>query len=57
MNSALFSTLASVLAEVGTTSGTLAYAFGRYWPDTWVHDNPSLIRDGAYGFHPFACSS
>jgi membrane-associated phospholipid phosphatase len=32
---------------------TLAYVFGRYWPDTWIHDNPSLIRDGAYGFHPF----
>jgi membrane-associated phospholipid phosphatase len=32
---------------------TLAYAFGRTWPETWVNDNPSLIRDGAYGFHPF----
>jgi membrane-associated phospholipid phosphatase len=32
---------------------TLAYGFGRYWPETWVDDNPSLIRDGAYGFHPF----
>jgi membrane-associated phospholipid phosphatase len=36
---------------------TLAYAFGRYWPETWVHGNPSLIRDGAYGFHPFHCPS
>jgi membrane-associated phospholipid phosphatase len=26
---------------------------GRYWPDTWTHDNPSLIGTGAYGFHPF----
>jgi len=26
---------------------------GRYWPQTWTHDNPSLIGDGAYGFHPF----
>ena len=26
---------------------------GRYWPETWTHDNPSLIGDGAYGFHPF----
>ena len=26
---------------------------GRYWPDTWVHNNPSLIGTGAYGFHPF----
>jgi membrane-associated phospholipid phosphatase len=32
---------------------TIKPAFGRYWPDTWVHDNPSLLRDGAYGFHPF----
>ena len=32
---------------------TLSYAFGRYWPETWVDGNPSLIRDGAYGFHPF----
>ena len=27
--------------------------FGRYWPDTWTHDNPSLIGTGTYGFHPF----
>ena len=26
---------------------------GRYWPETWTHDNPSLIGDGVYGFHPF----
>jgi membrane-associated phospholipid phosphatase len=32
---------------------TLSYFFGRYWPETWVENNPSLIRDGAYGFHPF----
>lgn len=31
----------------------LKYAFGRLWPETWVDDNPSLIRDGAYGFFPF----
>jgi membrane-associated phospholipid phosphatase len=31
----------------------LKHVFGRYWPETWSHDNPSLIRDGAYGFHPF----
>jgi membrane-associated phospholipid phosphatase len=33
--------------------GSLAYAFGRYWPETWINGNPSLIGDGAYGFHPF----
>jgi membrane-associated phospholipid phosphatase len=34
---------------------TLAYVFGRYWPETWTDNNtnPSLIGDGAYGFHPF----
>src|SRR6202035_331252 len=31
----------------------LKFLFGRYWPETWVDDNPSLIGDGAYGFHPF----
>lgn len=27
--------------------------FGRYWPSTWVNNNPSLIHDNAYGFHWF----
>jgi membrane-associated phospholipid phosphatase len=27
--------------------------FGRYWPGTWVQNNPSLLGTGAYGFHPF----
>lgn len=31
---------------------TLSAACGRYWPETWIDNNPSLIRDGAYGFHP-----
>jgi membrane-associated phospholipid phosphatase len=31
----------------------LKFAFGRPWPETWVHDNPSFIRDGLYGFRPF----
>jgi membrane-associated phospholipid phosphatase len=26
---------------------------GRYWPETWHDNNPSLISSGAYGFHPF----
>lgn len=26
---------------------------GRYWPETWHHNNPSLIGTGTYGFHPF----
>ncbi|HEY4863229.1 MAG TPA: phosphatase PAP2 family protein [Xanthobacteraceae bacterium] len=28
-------------------------AFGRTWPETWINDNPSFIRDGVYGFNPF----
>lgn len=31
----------------------LKLAFGRLWPETWVQNNPSLIRDDAYGFFPF----
>ncbi len=26
---------------------------GRYWPETWFDNNPSLISNGIYGFHPF----
>ena len=26
---------------------------GRYWPQTWFNNNPSLIGNGTYGFHPF----
>lgn len=32
---------------------SLSYLAGRYWPETWVDDNPSYIGGGAYGFHPF----
>ncbi|MDZ4656327.1 MAG: phosphatase PAP2 family protein [Bythopirellula sp.] len=28
-------------------------AAGRYWPETWHDDNPSLIGNGTYGFHLF----
>jgi membrane-associated phospholipid phosphatase len=47
----LAASVSMVLADQFRAS--LAYLFGRYWPETWVHDNPSLIRDGAYGFHAF----
>jgi membrane-associated phospholipid phosphatase len=33
--------------------GELKFIFGRTWPETWVNNNPSLIRDGVYGFHFF----
>jgi membrane-associated phospholipid phosphatase len=32
---------------------SLGDVFGRYWPETWRHDNPSLIGTGTYGFHAF----
>jgi len=46
--------LASIsLIVAEATKMQLKFAFGRYWPDTWVQNNPSFIRDGAYGFNPF----
>lgn len=48
------SALASIsLIVAEATKMQLKFAFGRYWPDTWVQNNPSFIRDGAYGFNPF----
>src|SRR5437773_10070220 len=32
---------------------SLGDVFGRYWPQTWTHDNSSLIGTGTYGFHRF----
>jgi membrane-associated phospholipid phosphatase len=37
----------------GAAKTHLKYVFGRTWPETWVRNNPSLIRDGVYGFNPF----
>jgi membrane-associated phospholipid phosphatase len=31
----------------------LKYIFGRAWPETWIQNNPSFIRDGAYGINLF----
>jgi membrane-associated phospholipid phosphatase len=31
----------------------LKYMFGRTWPETWINNNPSLIRDGVSGFNFF----
>ena len=31
----------------------LKFIFGRTWPETWTNNNPSLIRDGVYGFNFF----
>ena len=32
---------------------SMALVFGRTWPDTWIDNNPSLIRDGVSNFNPF----
>lgn len=32
---------------------SLGDLFGRYWPETWHDNNPSLIGTGTYGFNPF----
>jgi membrane-associated phospholipid phosphatase len=31
----------------------LKLIFGRTWPESWIGDNPSFIRDGVYGFNFF----
>lgn len=31
----------------------LKFAFGRTWPATWIHENPSYLRDGIFEFHLF----
>ncbi|MFO1419469.1 MAG: phosphatase PAP2 family protein [Candidatus Competibacteraceae bacterium] len=42
----------SVLA-VSLLKYPLKWAFGRTWPATFYQNNPSLLHDGVYGFHPF----
>jgi membrane-associated phospholipid phosphatase len=41
------------LVVASAIKNQLKLVFGRTWPETWVRDNPSLIRDGVYGFYPF----
>jgi membrane-associated phospholipid phosphatase len=33
--------------------GALKIGFGRTWPESWLGDNPSWIRDSVFGFFPF----
>jgi membrane-associated phospholipid phosphatase len=35
-----------------TAKMILKWSCGRTWPETWIYDNPSYIRDGVYGFFP-----
>ena len=48
--------LVAIAANLVVTAGiknVLKWTFGRTWPETWTNNNPSLIADGVYGFHPF----
>lgn len=31
----------------------LKFIFGRTWPATWIHNNPSWLQNHVYGFHFF----
>ncbi len=42
----------SVFAANEITS-FLKGVFGRTWPESWLENNPSWIRDGVFGFSPF----
>ena len=46
--------IAGSFVFASTVKMLLKVSFGRTWPETWIHDNPSLIRDGVYGFFPFS---
>jgi membrane-associated phospholipid phosphatase len=42
----------SILVAIGINREVKS-AFGRTWPESWLGDNPSWIRDGVFGFFPF----
>ncbi|BBH52791.1 phosphatase PAP2 family protein [Fluviispira sanaruensis] len=44
-------TLSVVLAA--QIKDILKYLFGRYWANTWLNNNPSLLVNNVYGFHFF----
>jgi len=45
----LLCSVSLIVAE--TFKSQLKYLFGRTWAETWINGNPSLIRDGVYGFN------
>jgi membrane-associated phospholipid phosphatase len=49
--SAIACAVAVVIA--GSAKEVLKVACGRTWPESWLGSNPSLIRNGVYGFFPF----
>jgi membrane-associated phospholipid phosphatase len=51
----LLCSISLVAAEA--VKNQLKFVFGRTWPETWVHNNPSFIHDGAYGFNLFHAGS
>jgi membrane-associated phospholipid phosphatase len=48
---AMLCSLSLIVAEI--TKSQLKLMFGRTWPDTFINDNPSFLRDGVYGFNFF----
>jgi len=48
---ALLSAMSVLLTEI--IKSQLKFVFGRTWPETFVQNNPSFIRDGVYGFNFF----
>jgi len=48
---ALLASISVLVTEL--TKSQLKYVFGRTWPETFVQNNPSFIRDGVYGFNFF----
>lgn len=54
--SKLFNVLFLVMISVAVSiqiKDLLKYVFGRYWPDTWINGNPSLLVNNVYGFQFF----
>jgi membrane-associated phospholipid phosphatase len=49
----LLAAIAANLVLTFAIKSLLKWAFGRAWPETWIDNNPSLIANGVYGFHPF----
>lgn len=39
------------LLFAAATKNQLKIVFGRTWPETWTHNNPSFIHNGVYGFN------
>jgi membrane-associated phospholipid phosphatase len=50
-NCTLLCGLSVIIAELAKAQ--LKPTFGRTWPDTWINNNPSFLRDGVYGFNFF----